>query len=164
MSEPNCRTTIAGFLQIEGINGDARDRGYRGWMEVSSIEISPSEVDQSGCRSRRTALLTVARRRSTVSTDIARSRAAATPHNRAECHLMSVINGIEKVAVRVRASFVRIIHHEVAVSNTCSSSTELLRLEVRELDVEVTVYDPMGRPQGTVARGWYITTDPATGI
>lgn len=156
----------AGYLKIPSIDGQADDGEHKNWMDVLSVQYSVSRegAGSDGLGPSQMSDIVFTRKSDKASPKLAIACAGGKRYDDAEFHLMSIINGKAKISDKIKLKNVAVKGYQFVAAEAGSAATEVVRLGYREIEIERSVFNEKGDPQGTVNAAYNIGKNEAKGI
>jgi type VI secretion system secreted protein Hcp len=156
----------AGYLKVPGIDGQADDGDHKNWMDILSVQYSVSRegAGSDGLGPSSLSDIVFTRKTDKASPKLAMACAGGKRYDDAEFHLMSIINGKAKISDKIKLKNVAVKGYQFVAAEAGSAATEVIRLGYREIELERSVYNEKGDPQGTVTTAYNIAKNEAKGI
>jgi type VI secretion system secreted protein Hcp len=166
MSNASNTAQRAGYLKINGIDGQADDGDHKNWMDVLSIQYSVSRegAGSDGLGPSAMSDIIVTRKSDKASPKLAMACAGGKRYDDAEFHLMSIINGKAKISDKIKLKNVAIKSYQFVAADAGQAATEVIGLGYRDIELERSVYNEKGDPQGTVTTSFNIAKNEAKGV
>ena len=156
----------AGYLKISGIDGQADDGDHKNWMNVLSIQYSVSRegAGSDGLGPSAMSDIVVTRKSDKASPKLAMACAGGKRYDDAEFHLTTPINGKFKILDKIKLKNVAIRGYQFLTAEAGAGATEIIHISYREIELERSVYNEKGDPQGTVNTAYNVAKNEAKGI
>jgi type VI secretion system secreted protein Hcp len=153
---------MAGYIQFDGIKGEAKDSEHKDWSEISSVNFGinrPVLAGASTQRAQEQAVLgdiMVVKELDKASTTLYQKICDGTSIKKVVIDLVTAV-GAGKMSSYLKIELENVIVTSAGLSAHSSSAgmnTEQLSLNFTKIKWTYTPYDDAGKPQGTVPASW----------